>query len=154
MRAGVALVFAGVVLAGGLVGTLVGLRGGVEPPAPSTPADAVVLPPPATLAAVFEPCAHCHQIGPGARNRVGPSLEGVVGRKAGQGTGAAAGYPYSEAMRRSGIVWDHASLARFVAAPQSVVPGTRMAFGGLDDPERVEAIVAYLEHHDETPARP
>lgn len=102
-------------------------------------------PPAATFAAVFEPCAHCHEIGPGARNRTGPALTGVIGRRA----GSLANYPFSAAMRTSGLVWDRVTLARFIAAPAGLVPGTRMAFPGLDEPARVEALIDFL--HDPKP---
>jgi cytochrome c len=98
-------------------------------------------PPEATFEAVFEPCAHCHQIGPGAHSMTGPSLQGLVGRKA----GTLAGYPFSPAMRSSGMVWDAATLDRFIASPQSVVPGTRMIFAGIDEPARRQALIAFIE---------
>ena len=97
------------------------------------------LPPPETLATVFAPCAHCHEIGEGAHSMVGPSLAGVIGRKA----GTYPHYPYSKAMRDSGITWDAATLSRFVADPQAVVPGTRMYFAGLPQKE-IAPLVAYI----------
>ncbi|MDQ0395123.1 c-type cytochrome [Labrys monachus] len=103
-------------------------------------ATADMRPPDATFDPVFEPCAHCHQIGPGARSMTGPSLQGVIGRKA----GTLAGYPFSAAMRASGATWDAATLDRFIAAPQALVPGTRMIFAGIDDPTRRQALVAFI----------
>lgn len=104
------------------------------------PAPPAALPPAQTFAQVFEPCAHCHQIGPGARIETGPPLTGIVGRRA----GSFPGYPYSQALRDSHIVWDRATLARFIAAPQDVVPGTRMQFAGLprDDIARLVDFIA------------
>jgi len=89
--------------------------------------------------AVFERCAPCH--GPaGAGTENGPSLIGVVGRKA----GSVEGFRYSPPMKRSGLNWDEASLKAFVADPQAVVKGTRMPFDGLKDPADAADVVAYL----------
>ena len=89
--------------------------------------------------AVFERCAPCH--GPaGAGTENGPSLVGVIGRKA----GAVEGFRYSPPMKRSGLTWDEAVLKAFVADPQSVVKGTRMPFDGLKDPTDAADVVAYL----------
>ena len=98
------------------------------------------LPPPETFAAVFAPCAHCHEIGPGAQAMTGPPLTGVIGRRA----GSLPDYPYSEALRASGLVWDAKTLARFIADPQAVAPGSRMIFAGLPQNE-IDALVSYIE---------
>jgi cytochrome c len=98
------------------------------------------LPPRMTFEPIFEPCAHCHEIGPGAHTMTGPVLNGVVGRKAGTRTD----YPYSEAMKKAGIVWTEANLKRFLASPESVVPGTRMRFGGLPEDE-IGPLIAFLK---------
>lgn len=103
--------------------------------------------PPETLAAVFTPCAHCHEIGPGARTMTGPPLTGILGRKA----GSVPHYPYSEALRNSGITWDEATLARFIADPQATVPGTRMIFGGLPQKD-VSALVSFIATAGQTEA--
>jgi len=100
---------------------------------------ALHLPPPETFAAVFAPCAHCHEIGPGAQASTGPPLTGLIGRKA----ASTPGYPYSAALREAGIVWDRPTLARFIANPQAVVPGARMNFAGVP-PEQIDALVAYI----------
>ena len=98
------------------------------------------LPPPETFAAVFAPCAHCHEIGPGAQAMTGPPLTGVIGRRA----ASSPDYPYSEALRASGLVWDAKTLARFIADPQAVAPGSRMIFAGLPQNE-IDALVSYIE---------
>ena len=96
-------------------------------------------PPPAeTFAAVFEPCAHCHQIGDGARPSTGPELNGIIGTEAATGD-----YPYSEALRASGIVWNEETLRAFLLSPTSLVPGTRMRFVGMD-PAELDALMDFL----------
>ncbi|WP_093556311.1 c-type cytochrome [Pseudoduganella namucuonensis] len=93
--------------------------------------------------AAFARCAGCHQVGPSARSVFGPQLNGIVGRCA----GSDAGYKYSEAMRKSGIVWSDQTLAAFLRAPGDVVPGTRMRFWGIGDERQVADILAYLRTH-------
>lgn len=96
-------------------------------------------PPAPTFDPRFQSCAHCHQVGPDARNSSGPTLNGLIGREA-----ASTEYPYSKAMRESGIIWNEPTLRAFLKAPQSVVPGTRMAFGGMED-EKIDALIDFLE---------
>ena len=96
---------------------------------------------PAVGKAVFQTnCAICHTIQPN-RSLIGPSLYGVVNRPAGQ----MAGFHYSEANKRSGLVWDPATLDRYLAAPRQVVPGTLMTFPGLKDPLQRAEVIAFLE---------
>ena len=70
----------------------------------------------------------------------GPPLTGIIGRKA----ASSPHYPYSQALRDSGITWDEATLARFIANPQAVVPDTRMIFGGLPQQE-IGALVSFIK---------
>jgi cytochrome c len=88
----------------------------------------------------FQACAGCHNAAPDAPNMAGPNLHGVVGRAA----GSLEGYAYSPAMAGSGLIWDRASLDRFLANPSGYVPGTAMVAGAVRDGERRAAIVAYL----------
>ncbi|MBL8577291.1 MAG: c-type cytochrome [Mesorhizobium sp.] len=99
-------------------------------------------PPAPTFDPRFRSCAHCHQAGPGARNTSGPVLTGVLGRKS-----ALTDYPYSRAMRAAAIVWDEPTLRAFLKAPQSIVPGTRMAFGGMSDAD-MDGLIAFLKEQD------
>lgn len=90
--------------------------------------------------AVFaQACAGCHALQAGVRS-VGPELHGLFGRRA----GSLPGYPYSAAMRDSGIVWSAKTLDRFIADPRRVVPGTSMAFPGIPDPQIRARLIAYL----------
>lgn len=93
-------------------------------------------------ATVFQSfCAVCHSVDRPARNKIGPSLLGVVGRKA----GTAPGFGYSSAMKARGQVWTAASLDAFVAAPSKTVPGTSMAFAGVKDVAKLANLIAYLK---------
>ena len=89
---------------------------------------------------VFKRCASCHQVGKYAQAGYGPQLNGIVGRKA----GATTGYKYSEAMKKSGIVWTEQKLAAYIRAPHDVVPGTSMRFWGIDDDQQIADLLAYL----------
>ena len=95
-------------------------------------------------ASVFKKCQACHQVGPTANNSIGPVLNGVVGRKA----GSYPGYSYSEANIKSGLVWDEATLAAYLANPKGVVPGTKMTFAGLPKPQDQADVIAYLKQYD------
>ena len=89
-------------------------------------------------ATIYERCAACHSL---ANDRAGPRHCGLLGRRA----GTVEGFEYSEAMKRSGIVWTERSLDRFLAAPTRVVPGTSMGYAGITDPVERANLVAYLE---------
>ncbi len=86
---------------------------------------------------VFKACAACHGERPGD---LGPSLVGVVGRKA----GSLEDFRYSGPMSRAGWTWDEAKLAAFIHDPQGVVKGTKMPFDGLAGDRDVEDVIAYL----------
>lgn len=97
---------------------------------------------------VFRKCKACHQVGPAAKNRTGPHLNGVVGRTAGE----LDGFRYSDALASAGgdgFVWTEETLAAFLANPRSNMPGTKMAFAGLKDPTDTEAVIEYLRTFSE-----
>lgn len=115
--------------------------GGAQEPAAdetaSQPAEIIAdagAPPPA-----FAQCVSCHAVKPGV-NGVGPSLHGVVGRKA----GTLPGYAYSEALKTWGKTLDEAELDKWLTAPMTDVPGTKMVFPGIPDPARRKAVIDYL----------
>ncbi|MBV8096304.1 MAG: cytochrome c family protein [Acetobacteraceae bacterium] len=89
---------------------------------------------------VFTVCRACHQIGPGAKNGIGPELNGVVGRKA----GSVEGYNYSPANKNSGLTWTPEELNTYLENPQGVVHGTKMAFAGVKDATQRKNLIAYL----------
>jgi cytochrome c len=84
-------------------------------------------------------CALCHSVAAG-QNRVGPSLFGVVGRKA----GSVPGFNYSEANKNSGKTWDEATLDNYLTNPKAAVPGTKMIFPGLPEAADRANVIAYL----------
>jgi cytochrome c len=84
-------------------------------------------------------CSVCHEVAAG-RNRVGPSLFGLVGRK----TASVPDFHYSDGNKAAGLTWDEATLDRFIAAPRGVVPGTTMAYAGLKDDQKRHDLIAYL----------
>ena len=90
---------------------------------------------------VFARCKICHQIGEGAKNAVGPELDGVVGRKA----GTVDGYSYSAANKDSGIVWSEDKLREYLKNPRAMVPGTKMIFPGLTSEKDIDNVIAYLK---------
>lgn len=88
----------------------------------------------------FVQCKTCHSVVAG-QNRIGPSLAGVVGRKA----GTYAKYSYSPAMKAKGVVWTEANLDTYLTKPQAYVKGTKMAFAGIADPKKRKDVIAYLK---------
>ena len=90
---------------------------------------------------VFNKCKVCHQVGPSAKNAVGPVLNGLVGRKA----GSIEGYSYSPANKGSGLTWDEATLKDYLKNPRAKVPGTKMIFPGLPKDEDISNVIAYLK---------
>ena len=85
-------------------------------------------------------CAICHTLEAG-KNKIGPSLAGVVGRKA----GSVSGFTYSAANKNSGDIWDAQTLDTYVADPRKFMPGTKMVFAGLKNPDDREALIEYLK---------
>ncbi len=89
----------------------------------------------------FAICKACHQLGETAKNSVGPVLNGVIGRKA----GTFAGYNYSDANKNSGLTWDEATFREYIKDPKAKVPGTKMAYAGMKDEQKVSDLLAYLK---------
>ena len=93
---------------------------------------------------LFGRCKACHAVGEGAKNKVGPQLNGVVGRKA----GALEDFKYSNAMTEAGeggLVWNDETLSAYLADPRGFVKGNRMAFAGIKKKEDLANVIAYLK---------
>ena len=88
----------------------------------------------------FKKCLPCHSIGEGAKNKVGPELNGIDGRH----SGSAPGYSYSEANKKSGITWDKAQFLEYIKDPRAKIPGTKMIFPGIKNEKEAESLWAYL----------
>ena len=88
----------------------------------------------------FRKCLPCHSIGEGAKNKVGPELNGLDGRH----TGAAPGYHYSDANKNSGIVWNETTFKEYIKDPRAKIPGTKMIFPGIKNEKEIGDLWAYL----------
>lgn len=94
-------------------------------------------------ARLYLQCRSCHTLEASGANGVGPNLHGVLGAKA----GAKQGYQYSPALAQSGIIWTPEQLDAFLAKPNSLVPGTKMAFAGVASAEARQELIAYLQEN-------
>ena len=94
---------------------------------------------PARGEARFQECAACHKLEVGA-NEVGPSLQGIFMRKAGQ----LADFRYSPAMKRSGVTWTPETLEKYIADPQAMIPANRMPYAGMASASDRADLIAYL----------
>jgi cytochrome c len=88
----------------------------------------------------FRKCYPCHSVGPDARNKVGPVLNGLDGRK----SGTAPDYSYSEANQKSGITWNKDTFASYIKNPMAKIPGTKMTFPGISNDKEIANLWAYL----------
>ena len=89
----------------------------------------------------FKKCFPCHSIGEGAKNKVGPELNGIDGRH----SGSAPDYNYSDANKNSGIVWNEATFKEYIKDPRAKIPGTKMIFPGIKNEKEVDNLWAYLK---------
>ncbi|CAM4234635.1 Cytochrome c, class I [Novosphingobium lubricantis] len=90
---------------------------------------------------VFMRCVACHAVTAKSGFKMGPHLEGVIGRK----SGSVATFKYSAAMKKANLKWDEATLDKWLTKPSAVVPGTSMAFAGVPNAEERAAVIAYLK---------
>jgi len=88
----------------------------------------------------FKKCLPCHSIGPGAKTKVGPELNGLDGRK----SGTAANYNYSDANKNSGITWNKETFEKYIADPRATIPGTKMIFPGIKSDNERDNLWAYI----------
>jgi len=88
----------------------------------------------------FHKCLPCHSIGDDAQNKIGPELNGLDGRHSGSVTD----FEYSDANKNSGIVWNEAKFKEYIQDPRGVVPGTKMIFAGIKNPDEISNLWAYV----------
>ncbi len=89
---------------------------------------------------VFNQCKACHSLEPG-KNGIGPTLHGLIGRKA----GTVSGYSYSAAMKNAGVVWNEDTLKKYLADPHKFIPGDKMIFAGIKNEAQLDDLLAYLK---------
>ena len=92
----------------------------------------------------FNKCMACHSIGEGAKNKVGPELNGLDGRK----SGTVDGYNYSDANKNSGITWNEAQFKEYIKDPKAKVPGTKMSFAGIKNEKEINDLWAFVSQYD------
>jgi cytochrome c len=94
--------------------------------------------------ASFKKCLACHSIGDGAKNKVGPALNGLDGRK----SGTAPDYSYSDANKNSGIAWNKDQFLEYITDPKAKIPGTKMIFPGIKNEKERGDLWAYISQFD------
>ena len=91
----------------------------------------------------YKKCVTCHDVGPTAKNKVGPLLNGLNDRK----SGTVAGYNYTDANKNSGIVWNEASFLEYIKDPKAKIPGTKMVFAGIKNETEAKNLWAYIKQY-------
>jgi cytochrome c len=88
----------------------------------------------------FKKCLPCHSVGEGAKNKIGPELNGLAGRK----SSTVEGFNYSDANKNAALTWDESTFLDYIKDPRAKVPGTKMVFAGIKDEKEARNLWAYL----------
>ena len=91
----------------------------------------------------FKKCVSCHDLGETAKNKVGPLLNGLDGRK----SGTIPGYNYSDANKNSGITWNEATFLEYIKDPKAKIPNTKMVFAGIKNETEAKNLWAHLRQY-------
>jgi cytochrome c len=97
---------------------------------------------------LFKVCRPCHQVGPGAKNGIGPNLNGIVGSKA----GTVAGFVYSDPNKQAGVdglIWTDDTLFKYLENPAAFMPGNKMTYAGMKNEADRRDLIAYLKQQSE-----
>ncbi len=137
---------------GGEQAAAAGTAGEAAPAAGGATEVAAITGDPAAGEKVFNKCRACHAVGEGAKNKIGPELNGIVG----EGIAAVEGYSFSSPLKNYAAehpTWTLEELHAWLADPKALVPGTKMSFPGLKNPEDIDNVIAYLASFDENGAQ-
>jgi cytochrome c len=93
----------------------------------------------------FKKCQVCHDVGETAKNKIGPILNGLDGRK----SGSVEGYSYSDANKNSGITWSETTFKEYINDPRAKIPDTKMVFPGIKNEKEAGDLWAYLKQFDQ-----